>query len=89
MGDREYTRLAAAVARLRKQLAGLEQEAISACEKLTDAEAELAHHAMSRGKKEGSDNPHSTPCRFVSACPRPRGYIPGACMLDVWKPEPG
>eukprot|EP00966_Prymnesium_polylepis_P106405 2464347-Prymnesium_polylepis.1 len=22
-------------------------------------------------------------------CPRPRGYTPGACMMDVWKPVPG
>ena len=37
----------------------------------------------------GGDSTHSIPYRFVSTCPRPRGYIPGACMLDVWKPVPG
>ena len=37
----------------------------------------------------GSDSTHSIPYRFVSTCPRPQGYIPGACMLDVWTPVPG
>eukprot|EP00966_Prymnesium_polylepis_P091821 2125599-Prymnesium_polylepis.1 len=35
------------------------------------------------------DSTHSIPYRFVSTCSCPRGYIPGACMLDVWKPGPG
>eukprot|EP00966_Prymnesium_polylepis_P061211 1419722-Prymnesium_polylepis.1 len=39
--------------------------------------------------EEGSDSNQSVPCRFVSTCPRPRGYFPGACMVDVWKPVPG
>ena len=37
----------------------------------------------------GGDSTHSIPYRFVSTCSCPRGYIPGACMLDVWKPGPG
>ena len=48
-----------------------------------------AHTSPGGLMRGGGDSTHSIPYRFVSTCPRPRGYIPGACMLDVWKPVPG